>query len=691
MGGFFGAISHKNCIYDVFFGTDYHSHLGTRRAGLAFYDTEKGFQRQIHSIENTPFRTKFDDDMAKFSGNAGIGCISDTDPQPLLVRSHLGMFAISTVGIINNAEQLVAETFSGPGHQFMAMSSGKINTTELTAALINQRGSLIDGIRYAQEVIDGSCTILLLTPDAIIAARDRLGRLPVLVGKNNDGLCVSFESFAYHKLGYQDHYELGPGEIVKMTADGLTQLAAPGTKMKICAFLWTYYGYPNSNYEGKNVEVMRYRNGEIMVRKEMEAGTMPDVDFVAGVPDSGLPHAIGYANQSHKPFARPFVKYTPTWPRSFTPCQSGDAQSGGEDEADSRARADSGQEAAVRGRLHRPGHPAAGDGGLPVRKRREGSAYALRLSAHHVRLQISEFLPLQLRNGADRPTDGSESGGRRGAEALRRVRRRHHPAGQMYAQSHLRGNGLRFPGLPVSGRPAGGHRTGQRQGLHLLLERQRIIKINFRKRSIIMEHNNSQSASYAAAGVDITAGYKAVELMKTHIARTRNLGCLDDVGGFGGCFGLPIAGMEEPVLVSGTDGCGTKVKLAILMDKHDTIGIDAVAMCVNDIICVGAKPLFFLDYIACGKNVPEKIAEIVGGVAEGCVQSGAALIGGETAEHPGLMPVEDYDLAGFAVGIVDKKKILRQDENGGRGRGHRAGFLRHSLQRLQPDPQGFPH
>ena len=293
MGGFFGAISHKNCIYDVFFGTDYHSHLGTRRAGLAFYDQEQGFQRQIHSIENTPFRTKFDDDMAKFSGNAGIGCISDTDPQPLLVRSHLGMFAISTVGIITNAEQLVKDAFSGPGHQFMAMSSGKINTTELTAALINQRGSLIDGIRYAQEVIDGSCTILLLTPDAIIAARDRLGRLPVLVGKNNDGMCVSFESFAYHKLGYQDHYELGPGEIVKMTADGLTQLAAPGTKMKICAFLWTYYGYPNSNYEGKNVEVMRYRNGEIMARREMENGTMPDVDFVAGVPDSGLPHAIG--------------------------------------------------------------------------------------------------------------------------------------------------------------------------------------------------------------------------------------------------------------------------------------------------------------------------------------------------------------------------------------------------------------
>ena len=319
MGGFFGAISRKNCIYDVFFGTDYHSHLGTRRAGLTFYDPEKGFQRQIHSIENTPFRTKFDGDMAKFSGNAGIGCISDTDPQPLLVRSHLGLFAISTVGIINNAEQLVAETFSGPGHQFMAMSSGKVNTTELTAALINQRGSLVEGIRHAQQVIDGSCTILLLTADAIIAARDRLGRLPVLVGKSDDGFCVSFESFAYHKLGYQDHYELGPGEIVKITAQSVEQLAALGDKMKICAFLWTYYGYPNSNYEGRNVEVMRYRNGEIMAQTEMENGTMPDVDFVAGVPDSGLPHAIGYANQSHKPFARPFVKYTPTWPRSFTP------------------------------------------------------------------------------------------------------------------------------------------------------------------------------------------------------------------------------------------------------------------------------------------------------------------------------------------------------------------------------------
>ena len=319
MGGFFGTISRKDCKYDVFFGTDYHSHLGTRRGGMAFYDEQKGFQRQIHNIENTPFRTKFENDLTKFRGNAGIGCISDTDPQPLLVRSHLGMFAIATVGLINNAEALVEATFSGPGHQFMAMSSGKVNTTELTAALINQRDNLIDGIHHAQNVIDGSCTILLLTRDGLVAARDRLGRIPVLVGQNLEGCCVSFESFAYHKLGYQDYYELGPGEIVKVTPDGVEQLAAPGDKMKICAFLWTYYGYPNSNYEGKNVEVMRYRNGEIMARDEEAAGTLPDVDYVAGVPDSGLPHAIGYANHSHKPFARPFVKYTPTWPRSFMP------------------------------------------------------------------------------------------------------------------------------------------------------------------------------------------------------------------------------------------------------------------------------------------------------------------------------------------------------------------------------------
>ena len=319
MGGFFGAISKRDCVLDIFFGVDYHSHLGTRRGGMAIYDKASGFQRQIHNIENTPFRTKFEADLHDFHGCSGIGCISDTDPQPLLVRSHLGLYAISTVGIINNAEQLVETYFSDHGHQFMAMSSGKVNASELTAALINQKDSLVEGIRHAQEVIDGSVTILLLTPDSIIAARDRLGRLPVLIGKNDDGCCVSFESFAYHKLGYQDAYELGPREIVRITADGYETLSPAGKDMKICAFLWTYYGYPNSNYEGVNVEVMRYRNGEIMARDEVAQGHLPKVDYVAGVPDSGLPHAIGFANRSGKPFARPFVKYTPTWPRSFMP------------------------------------------------------------------------------------------------------------------------------------------------------------------------------------------------------------------------------------------------------------------------------------------------------------------------------------------------------------------------------------
>ena len=319
MGGFFGAISKRDCVLDIFFGVDYHSHLGTRRGGMAIYDKASGFQRQIHNIENTPFRTKFEGDLADFHGCSGIGCISDTDPQPLLVRSHLGLYAITTVGIINNAEELVETYFSDHGHQFMAQSNGKVNASELTAALINQKDSLLEGIRYAQEVIDGSSTILLLTEDGIIAARDKLGRLPVLVGKNDDGCCVSFESFAYQKLGYQTCYELGPQEIVKITAEGVESLSPAGENMRICAFLWTYYGYPNSNYEGVNVEVMRYRNGEIMARDEVAQGRLPKVDFVAGVPDSGLPHAIGFANRSGKPFARPFVKYTPTWPRSFMP------------------------------------------------------------------------------------------------------------------------------------------------------------------------------------------------------------------------------------------------------------------------------------------------------------------------------------------------------------------------------------
>ena len=320
MGGFFGAVSTQDVSLDIFFGVDYHSHLGTRRGGMIIHDAKDGFQRQIHSIENTPFRTKFEKDLAKFHGCSGIGCISDTDPQPLLVRSHLGLYAITTVGIINNAEELVERYFSDHGHQFMAMSSGKVNSTELAAALINQKDNLVDGILHAQEAIQGSLTLLILTDQGeIIAARDRVGRLPVLVGRHEKGCCVSFESFAYHKLGYEDAYELGPREIVRLTAGGFEVLSPAGEEMKICAFLWSYYGYPNSNYEGINVEVMRYNNGAIMARDERERGVLPQVDYVAGVPDSGVPHAIGYANESGVHFARPFIKYTPTWPRSFMP------------------------------------------------------------------------------------------------------------------------------------------------------------------------------------------------------------------------------------------------------------------------------------------------------------------------------------------------------------------------------------
>ena len=320
MGGFFGAASKRDVVLDVFFGVDYHSHLGTRRAGMIFYDAEDGFQREIHSIENTPFRTKFEDDLPSFHGCSGIGCISDTDPQPLLVRSHLGTFAITTVSAINNADELVDRYLSQSGSQFMALSSGAVNGTELVAALINQQEDFVAGIKFAQEVIDGSLTLLIMTADgAIIAARDKDGRLPVLIGKNADGHCVSFESFAYHKLDYIDAYELGPGEIVRITAEGFETLSPAGERMKICAFLWVYYGYPNSNYEGVNVEVMRYRNGAVMARDDREHDGVPAVDSIAGVPDSGTPHAIGYANECHIPFARPFIKYTPTWPRSFMP------------------------------------------------------------------------------------------------------------------------------------------------------------------------------------------------------------------------------------------------------------------------------------------------------------------------------------------------------------------------------------
>lgn len=319
MGAFFGAASKRDVCLDVFFGVDYHSHLGTRRAGMVSCKGDGTFHRQIHSIENTPFRTRFENDLVDFQGTSAMGCISDTDPQPLLVRSHFGVYAIATVGSIANADEIVSE-FSNDGYQFLAQSSGRVSEPQIVAALINTKDDLVEGIQYAQHRIEGSLTLLIITEDGTLyAARDRMGRLPVLIGRDADGYCVTFESFAYGKLGYVDEYELGPDEVVRITADGYETLVPAQDEMKICAFLWVYYGYPNSNYEGVNVEMMRYKNGAIMAQNEMDQGILPQVDYVAGVPDSGLPHGIGYATQSGYPFARPFVKYTPTWPRSFMP------------------------------------------------------------------------------------------------------------------------------------------------------------------------------------------------------------------------------------------------------------------------------------------------------------------------------------------------------------------------------------
>lgn len=321
MGGFFGAVRKQDVIPDVFFGTDYHSHLGTKRGGMAAYNDTVGLQRDIHSIESTPFRTKFEKVFEEMSGNAAIGIISDTDPQPLLIRSNIGSYAISTIGVINNKEELINKYVSFSGGHFCTMTGGNVNSTELVAALINQKSDFADGIKFAQKEIDGTASVLILTEKGtLIAARDKVGRLPVLIGKCEDGYCVSFESFAYEKLGYDFYKELGPGEIVEISTDEITQLALPGKKKKICAFLWSYYGYPTSNYEGINVEVMRNRNGEIMAANDIKNGLLPDdIDYIGGVPDSGTPHAIGYANGCNKPFARPFIKYAQTWLRSFMP------------------------------------------------------------------------------------------------------------------------------------------------------------------------------------------------------------------------------------------------------------------------------------------------------------------------------------------------------------------------------------
>ncbi len=314
MGGFFGVAAKDDCMFDLFFGTDYHSHLGTRRAGMAVYGREKGFDRAIHNIENSPFRTKFDKDVASMKGGLGIGCISDYEPQPLIVRSHHGTYAIVTVGKINNTNEIVDQLFRSGHSHFLEMSGGDVNATELVASVINQKPNLIEGIQYAQETIDGSMTMLIMTPKGILAARDKLGRTPVAVGKKEGAYCVSFESFAYLNLGYTSERELGPGEIAIVTPEGVTTLVQPGKDMKICTFLWVYYGYPSSSYEGVSVEEMRYRCGAMLAQRD---NVRPDT--VAGVPDSGTAHAIGYANESGIPFSRPFIKYTPTWPRSFMP------------------------------------------------------------------------------------------------------------------------------------------------------------------------------------------------------------------------------------------------------------------------------------------------------------------------------------------------------------------------------------
>ena len=314
MGGIFGVASKSNCVSDLFFGTDYHSHLGTRRGGMAVYGKEGGFNRAIHNIQNAPFRTKFERDVQELEGTLGIGCISDTEPQPLLVQSHLGSFAITTVGKINNMDELVKRSFANGCTHFLEMSGGDINATELVAALINQKDNLIEGIRYALHTIDGSLSLMLMNENGIYCARDEKGRTPVVIGKKEDAFCASFESFAYKNLGYQDYKELGPGEIVVLTHKNCVTLMQPGNDMKICTFLWVYYGYPASSYEGISVEQMRYNCGAKMAERD---NVKPDI--VAGVPDSGIAHAVGYANQSGIPFSRPFIKYTPTWPRSFMP------------------------------------------------------------------------------------------------------------------------------------------------------------------------------------------------------------------------------------------------------------------------------------------------------------------------------------------------------------------------------------
>ena len=318
MGGFFGAALREDAVFDIFYGTDYHSHLGTRRAGMAVYDSKKGFDRAIHNIESSNFRPKFEKDLAKMQGNLGIGCISDFEPQPLIVRSHHGTYAITTVGKINNIRELTDMLFGGTHSHFLEMSGGDINPTEMVASLINQKKDIVEGIKYAQDMVEGSMTFLIMTPKGIYASRDKWGRTPCVIGKKETGYCVCFESFSYLNLGYTSEKELGPGEVVFIDPEGYETMLPPRKEMRICSFLWIYYGFPASSYEGINVEDMRYGCGLKLAERDIKRGNIHP-DCVAGVPDSGVAHAIGYANRSGVAYSRPFVKYNPTWPRSFMP------------------------------------------------------------------------------------------------------------------------------------------------------------------------------------------------------------------------------------------------------------------------------------------------------------------------------------------------------------------------------------
>jgi amidophosphoribosyltransferase len=313
MGGLFGVVSKQDCVADLFYGTDYHSHLGTKRGGLAVKSHE-GITRFIHNIENAQFRSKFEDDITKLMGNRGIGIISDTEDQPVLIRSHLGNYSLVTVGVIQNAEELAAKVFESHATHFAELSFGEINPTELVATLINQEASFVEGIQKAQDAIDGSCSMLLLTEEGVYAARDKYGRTPIVIGKKQSGFAATSETCAFPNLDYEVTEYLGPGEIILMTEDGIETKKPPGDLLQVCAFLWVYYGFPASNYEGINVESVRYRCGAFLAEREDH-----EIDLVAGIPDSGTGHGLGYASEARLPFQRPFVKYTPTWPRSFMP------------------------------------------------------------------------------------------------------------------------------------------------------------------------------------------------------------------------------------------------------------------------------------------------------------------------------------------------------------------------------------